>query len=235
MLPAGLNLVIGQPPSITSLTPAADGSSALAVVGANLVQGSQIYFDGLPGVTSIVDAEHGTVVPPAGSSGQRATVTVFNPDGQNSMFVEADAPPTYQYGVADAPAVTFAPATLPAGVEAMVEINGTNTNFADGQTTIGFGSSDVFVRRLWVLSPTHAYANVTVTPQAAVGAKMASAISGFQVFSQAAAFQTTAAIPLQPVVFPQLTNFFWAPSGVYPGAIATLSGTNLGGSSPKSR
>jgi hypothetical protein len=230
VLPAGLNLVTGQPPSIASLT-AADGSSALAVVGANLVAGSQIYFDGLPGVTSIVDATHGTVVPPAGSSGQRATVTVFNPDGQNSMFVEADAPPTYQYGVAPAPAAVFAPASLPAGVEAMVEITGTNTNFADGQTTVGFGSSDIFVRRLWVLSPTHAYANVVVTPQAPVGTKMASAISGFQVFSQADAFQTTAAIPLQPVVYPQLTNFFWAPSGVYPGAIVTFSGANLGGSS----
>lgn len=233
VLPAGLNLVSGQPPSITSLAPVADGSSTLALVGTNLVAGSQVYFDGLPGVTSIVDATHGTVVPPPGSSGQRATVTVFNPDGQNSMFVEADAPPTYQYGVAPAPAVVFAPASLPAGVEAMVEITGTDTNFAEGQTTIGFGSSDIFVRRLWVLSPTHAYANVVVMPQAPVGTKMASAISGFQVFSQADAFQTTAAIPLQPVIYPQLTNFFWAPSGVYPGAIVTFSGANLGGSSAK--
>ncbi len=233
VLPAGLNLVIGQPPSITSLTPATDGTSALAVVGANLLAGSQIYFDGLPGDTSIVDAQHGTVVPPAGSSGQRSTITVFNPDGQNSMFVEAAAPPTYQYGVAPAPAVVFSPATLPVGVEAMVEINGTNTNFADGQTTIGFGSSDIFVRRIWVLSPTHAYADVAVMPQAPVGTKMASAISGFQVFFQDAAFQTSAAIPLQPVVFPQLTNVFYAPSGVYPGAIATLTGANLGGTSAK--
>jgi uncharacterized protein (TIGR03437 family) len=115
----------------------------------------------------------------------------------------------------------------------MVEITGTNTNFADGQTIIGFGSSDVFVRRLWVLSPTHAFANVTVTPQAAVGAKMVSAISGFQIFSQTAAFQTTDAIASLPVVYPQLTNVFWAPSGVYPGAFASLSGANLGGAGTK--
>jgi hypothetical protein len=229
--PAGLNLVTGQPPSITSLTPA-DGSSALAVVGANLCSWQPDLLERFARRCSIIDAQHGTVRPLAvrADSVRRSPCSIRT---ANSMFVEADAPPTYQYGVAPAPAAVFAPASLPAGVEAMVEITGTNTNFADGQTTVGFGSSDVFVRRLWVLSPTHAYANVVVMPQAPVGTKMASAISGFQVFSQADAFQTTAAIPLQPVVYPQLTNFYWAPSGVYPGAIVTLSGANLGGTSAK--
>ena len=50
------------------------------------------------------------------------------------------------------------PNALPAGITATVDITAANMNFVDGQVTVGFGSDDVQVRRVWVLSPTHAIA-----------------------------------------------------------------------------
>jgi len=78
--------------------------------------------------------------------------------------------------------VTFSPNTLPAGARALIDITGVNMSFANGLTSVGFGSSDVLVRRVWVLSPTHALVNVQVAPNAQLGPSSASVMSGFQVF-----------------------------------------------------
>jgi hypothetical protein len=100
-------------------------------------------------------------------------------------------------------------------------------SFASGLTSVGFGSSDVLVRRLWVLSPTHVLVNVQVAPNAQLGPSSASVISGFQVFSQPAAFQITPGDPNMPVVEPTLVNAIWLPSGAFPGSIVSLFGSNL--------
>ena len=44
----------------------------------------------------------------------------------------------------------------------MVEIKAQNTHFADGRVTLGFGTEDVTVQRLWVVDPTTLRANVQV-------------------------------------------------------------------------
>ena len=109
----------------------------------------------------------------------------------------------------------------------MIDITGANMSFANGLTSVGFGSSDVLVRRLWVLSPTHVLVNVQVAPNAQLGPSSASVISGFQVFSQPAAFQITAGDPNMPVIEPTLINAVWLPSGAFPGSIVSLFGSNL--------
>jgi len=86
------------------------------------------------------------------------------------------------------------PPALPAGFDvdgtaSMVDITATNSNFVRGQVTVGFGTSDIAVRRVWVLSPTHLVADVVVADNAAIGASTVNVISGFQVLSQPAAFQ----------------------------------------------
>ena len=48
---------------------------------------------------------------------------------------------------------SITPATVTAGTDTMIEVDGFNTNFAEGQTVIGFGSSDVTVRRTWIINP----------------------------------------------------------------------------------
>jgi len=229
VLPAGLKVTNSDPPSISSV--GTDTSGNVVVTGANFVSDSQVYFDGLPAATTIVDASHATVIAPPGVSGQSAVVTVYNRDGQNSMFLAPTPAPTYKYpgSAPPVPSVTFSPSVLPAGARALVDIAGVNTEFADGYMSVGFGSSDVLVRDVWVLSPTHVQVNVQVADNAQPGSSYATVISGFQAISQPDAFQIGAAVPDAPVVEPTLINAVWLPSGVYPGSIASLFGLNLGG------
>jgi len=230
VLPAGLKLTKSDPPSVSSVSTDATGN--VVVTGTNFAADSQVYFDGLPAATTIVDTSHATVIPPPGVSGQTAVVTVYNSDGQNSMFLAPSPAPSYTYagsGPAPASSVTLSPSALPAGARALVDITGVNTNFADGFMNVGFGSSDALVRGVWVLSPTHALVNVQLADDALPGSWYATVISGFQVNAQQNAFQINAAVPNLPAVEPSLVNAVWAPSGVYPGSTASLSGLNLGG------
>jgi len=199
VLPDAINIVQNGPPAISSLTQNSDGSVTVAAAG--LTTDSRIFFDGLQARVTVpfqsTDATDGviSVMPPQGASGQKATVTVFTADNQNSMLVQSASPVTYAYPVANAPQITaVTPSALPAGfnvdgTSAMVDITASNTNFVQGQVTVGFGTSDIAVRRVWVLSPTHLVADVVVANDAAIGAWPVDVISGFQVAEQPAAFQ----------------------------------------------
>jgi uncharacterized protein (TIGR03437 family) len=199
VLPDALTVVANDPPAISSLTSNPDGSVTVAAAG--LTAASRIFFDGLEAAVTMpfaaTDATDGaiTVMPPQGASGQLATVTVFTADNQNSMLLQAANPVTYAYPAADAPQIAaINPSSLPAGFNvdgtaAMVDIITTKTHFADGRVTVGFGSSDIIVRRVWVLGPTHLVADVVVANNAAAGSVGVNVMSGFQVISQPAAFQ----------------------------------------------
>jgi uncharacterized protein (TIGR03437 family) len=199
VVPDAVNIVSTGPPSINSLVPNGDGSVTVAAAG--LTPDSRVFFDGLQAAVTVpfqaTDANDGaiTVVPPQGASGQNAAVTVYTAQNQNSMMLQSANPVTYPYPVANAPQIdTIAPQALPAGfnadgTSAMVDITASNSNFVKGQVTVGFGTSDIAVRRVWVLSPTHLVADVVVTNNAAIGANPVNVISGFQVAEQPAAFQ----------------------------------------------
>lgn len=231
VLPSALNMVSRQPPAVSGLSAGVDsnGNQAVTVSGSGFAPDSLVYFDGLPAVTRYQDEGRLIALPPAGASGQRASVVVYNNDGQNSTFLQTQSPPVFSYDASDSPVVSFSPASLPAGVEAMVDVTGVNTKFADGQMTVGFGSNDVFVRRVWVLSPSHLLVDVFVSPNAPTAATLASVISGFQIASQPFGFQILPANPNLPVVKPQLINALAAGGAVFPGATVSLFGSNLGG------
>jgi len=202
VVPDAIDVVANGPPAISSLTHNGDGSVTVAAAG--LTPDSRIFFDGLQASATVpfaaTDANDGviTVMPPQGASGQVSTVTVFTADNQNSMLLQSSNPITFAYPAANAPQITaLNPASLPAGfnvdgTSAMVDITAANTNFVDGQVTVGFGSSDVSVRRVWVLSPTHLVADIVIANNALVGAHTLNVISGFQVISQPGAFQVQA-------------------------------------------
>jgi hypothetical protein len=212
VLPDAINLVQKNPPSISA---AANDDGSVTVSGANLNSDSRIFFDGLPAAVKTPfngDGSDGSiaVIPPPGFGGQTATITVFNPDGQNSMTLEsvnlaaglapATAPPTYAYPASDPPQIDVTPLSLPAGALTKIEITASNMNFVDGQVTVGFGTDDVTVRRVWALSPTHLIADVVVAPNAALGTSEVSVISGFQVASLANAFQIQPADSSRPAI-----------------------------------
>jgi hypothetical protein len=242
ILPDGVNLTLNNPPAISELDANKDGS--VTVSGSNLDAGSRIFFDGLeagvvtPFTPPTGDSTTGTVTvtPPPGFGGQNAAVVAYNQDGQNSTTLDSvnlaygfalrSPPLTYAYPASAAPQIAVIPAKLPAGAFAKVDVLAANMTFANGQVTLGFGTDDVTVSHVWPLSPTHLVANVRVASNAALGTSDLSVISGFQVATQAKAFQTVSANAQSPAIA-VVTNGIMSQATLYPGGYGTVWGSNL--------
>ncbi|HEY1219955.1 MAG: matrixin family metalloprotease [Bryobacteraceae bacterium] len=231
VLPAGVNLVDKQPPYVDSVTGNPDGT--VTVAGTGFGPDSTVYFDSLPASAAPNTCQAGTsgdcaitVTPPSGGSGQTADITVFNADEQNSLFLQSANIPEYNYPSIGVPQLqSVNPMSLPAWGEAMVEIFATNTNFVDGQVTVGFGTSDITVNRIWVLSPSHLWVNVMAAPATGTGFSEVSVISGFQVMTQFG-FQILPTVPAAPVIL-AVVNGVYGQATIYPNAVATIWGANL--------
>jgi uncharacterized protein (TIGR03437 family) len=234
VMPDAVNLVQQGPPEINSLTPNPDGS--VTVEGAGLNSASEVFFDGLEAAVETPFPASGTdaagtitVVPPNGAAGQVSTITVYGPDGQNSMFLQAQNPQTYAYNVTGTPQIdTISLTALPAASSAAVDITASNVNFVNGQVTVGFGTDDVTVRQVWVLSPTHIVANAVAVSGAAITPSDLSVIAGFQVIDQPGGFQTQVARPGFPDIGLPIVNADPTQQTIYPGSAASIFGTNLG-------
>jgi uncharacterized protein (TIGR03437 family) len=245
VVPDAINVVQNGPPAITSLTQNGDGSVTVAAAG--LTPDSRIFFDGLQAAVTVpfaaTDATDGaiTVVPPQGASGQNATVTVFTADNQNSMMLQSANPVTYAYPVANAPQITaIYPPGLTAGfnndgMAAMLEVTTANTNFVAGQVTVGFGTSDISVRRVWVIDATHVVADVVVANNAAITTWPVGVISGFQVAEQQTAFQIVPADMSLPTPALPVYNSVTYATVLHDADYASIFGSNLmvGASAPQ--
>ena len=192
LLPAAFNVVTFGSPSITSVTPGVDasGNRIVTIGGNNLFPDTRILFDGLdstPAPDSPLADGSLVVYPPPASPGYTASVTAFDSDGQSSLFMQA--PLTYTYDAGTLPSVAVTPYSLTTGADNTIDIVGTNTNFIEGQTTVGFGSSDALVKKVTVLSPTHLTVEVSVTQNAAASINSLSITTGLQVISSALGFQ----------------------------------------------
>lgn len=231
VLPAGLILAQKSPPAVNQAVPNPDGS--LTILGSNMGPESRVYFDGIPATvrTPFTGTDQfGLIVvnPPPGASGQVATLNVVNSDGQNSLSVQPQNPPVYRYGFTEQPAISVQPNILPAGITAMVEVTGVNTRFTEGSTTVGFGTTDIVVRNIWVLSSTRLLANIIVSPAAPGGVLLpVTVISGFQATSQPFAFAVQPLNPRLPAITMPLVNANPNQTGIYPGAVVNVYGSNL--------
>jgi large repetitive protein len=188
VLPSAFHTVAVGPPFISSVTPTFDGNGnrAVTIVGSNFGSGTQIFFDGLAGTIETVNPDGSLLVlPPAGIGSYTATVVALNPDSQSSLFVQ-QTPPTFTYDPAPAPSVTVSPSLMVPGAQMTIQVEGVNTNFS-AQTQVGFGTSDIVVNQVNVISPTAL--TITVTPNATVTTNMITITTGLQVISQALGFQ----------------------------------------------
>ena len=228
VLPSGLNVVNRQPPSITGVSSDLDaaGRRIAVVTGSGLGSQTRIFFDGAEATVRSVEEGRMVVVPPPASGGHRANVVALNEDGQASSFLQGRSLPAYTYDSAEPPFVSLSVNSLPAGVEAMIEVNGLNTSFSQ-DTQLGFGTSDITVRRTWVLSPTRLLANVVVSASAPSTTTVLTVLTGLEVFSQAFSFQIEPFNPRLPVVSSVLRDPTTGRSSVYPGGLAVLSGSNF--------
>jgi hypothetical protein len=232
VLPAGVLLVSNQGPQISSVSVGTDerGNRAAIISGSNFDSGTRIFFDGVE--APIVErSQDGALVvtPPTAPGGHRANVVALNSDGQSSLFTQPDAGSAYLYDPAEAPLVWVTPSALAAGSETMVEITGVNTSFTSGQTVIGFGTSDIAVRRVWVVAPDRILANVSVAPSAAststtltvaTGLRLATIPFGFQIMS-------ASSNPQRSMMVPPVINSATGTAGVWAGGTGVLTVTNL--------
>lgn len=228
VLPSAMFLTANAPPTITAVGDNGDGT--LTITGTNWQTGTLLYFDSLPAAVLSLDPVNGiaVVTAPPGANGQTATLTAFTPDGQNSQILQSAAPVTYSYGTLPKPMIaSIGPGVLPAGAEAMVDITATGVTFVPGLTTIGFGTTDIAVQHVYVLSPTHVQADVVVSANAALSNPDVSVISGFEIATAPAIFKIAAAAPGLPNPYPVLFNSLQGLTGSYAGAIVSLYGSNL--------
>ena len=86
----------------------------------------------------------------------------------------------------------------------MVQIDAAGTNFVEGMVSVGFGTSDVVARRIWVVSPTRLLVNVSVSPSAQVAAHTITIASGLNLLTQ----------PFSLQVQPPNPRVFWLQSAV---------------------
>jgi uncharacterized protein (TIGR03437 family) len=233
VLPQAIQIVQNSPPAVTGLTSNSDGT--VTVTGTAFQPDSRVFFDSIPAKVAVPYAAASnnsnsgsvSVIPPPGASNQVSTIIVFNADGQNSMFVQSQASFTFAYPQSAAASAAISISALPQGVSAMLDITSSTMQFVDGLTSLGFGSGDVTVRRLWVLGPHHAIANVTVGPAALQRSTVGSVISGFQVYEQSIGFTVMKANPDLPLIGMPVPNAIAQLNSLFPGAYASIYGSNL--------
>ena len=129
-------------------------------------------------------------------------MVALNPDGQSSLFLQAPATYSYDAGPSSGggPALTgtsltVTPVWIAASTDTTVTITGTNTNFIDGQTLVGFGSSDVVVKQITVTDRTHM--TVVVSSSAWVPTSRISVTTGLGIISAALGQQVITMDPSQ--------------------------------------
>jgi matrixin len=200
VLPAGFTVVNNPAPTITSMAATVDaaGAPAALISGTSFFPDAftttRIFFDGLPAtIEQVMPDGRLLVLLPQASPGYNAIVVALNSDGQSSLFVQP-SPIVVSYPPGPAATLTVSPASLTPGAgDQVVDVTGTNVDFIDGITTAGFGTSDVVVKKITVLSPTHM--QVLTTPNAFVSTGGISVTTGLSVISQALGNQITVTNP----------------------------------------
>ncbi len=228
--PAAVTLTAKQPPQISAVSLLDAGARTVQISGTGLAADAQVFFDGVPAPVRSFDESAGRLVvtAPSSSNGHRAGVVVVANDGQSSTFFQSE-PTAIVLDGNDAASVSLGTTTVAVGAETVLELNGSGTSFADGAVSLGFGSSDLLVKRLWVLSPTRLLAQVQVAAQAVPGPVTVNLVSGLQSFSVGGLLivpPPARGLMVSPASVNSLTGIVSAP----PGNLIPLLTTGLGSS-----
>ncbi|HLX46051.1 MAG TPA: matrixin family metalloprotease [Bryobacteraceae bacterium] len=230
VLPSAFTVVTSGPPSISSVSGSTDGqgNSVVNIAGTNLGPGTRIVFDGAPASLVQTNSDGSlTVAAPPGSGGYRASVEALTPDSQTSAQTLVGGPPTFTYGGPMAPGISVSPSSVTPNTDTMIQITGYNTNFVDGQVVVGFGSSDITVKHVWVVSPGLMMMNVSVSPTATAGTTTISVVNGLQMPTLTAAFQIGAPVAGQSSLRTPILNQTTGLEGVPVGGTAVISTSGL--------
>src|SRR6185503_17310610 len=106
-------------------------------------------------------------------------------------------------------------------------ISGVNTPFADGQTVIGFGSSDISVRGQWVVGPQMVILNLSVDPAAQPGTTYVTVATGLEIVTAQYMLNIATAAPGQISLRVPVLNAVTGLAGVPAGGTARIATTGL--------
>jgi predicted Zn-dependent protease len=233
VLPAAFFVVPSGPPAISFLgSPGTDqyGNSTITVFGSSLSSATQIVFDGAPAnlISANGDGSLTVSVPPAPGP-YTSSVEALNPDGQTSGQANPFGPPQspYNYSYANPATInTISLSSVTPGTDTMIQITGSNTNF-NSQTTVGFGTSDIIVKQVFVIPPTSLIVNVSVNSQAPLTSTPLTVTTGLQTATANPGIQIGPANPNQVSLHAPITNAATGLAGVPPGGTAIINATNL--------
>ncbi len=219
VLPGAFSVLPSPHPQISSVDSSTDvrGAALATITGTNLAAATKLLFDGVPG--KIVQAnEDGslTVSAPPATGNHQAVVEAMTAGGQTSwqLLGSDQAPPVFTYAAPDVTISTVQPGQLVAGTDAMLQIDAVNTSFVDGQTVIGFGSSDIVVRQLWVVSPTRLRLNVSVGPGTVRGPVELTVLNGLQLVTNSVLqVQDGGIVSLRTPILNRATGLAGVPAG----------------------
>jgi uncharacterized protein (TIGR03437 family) len=171
VLPAAIQVAARRAPEVLNvnwLGNASDGTRLAQVTAANIGRQTRVLVDGEAASIRSIDEATGIIqfAAPAATTGQVARIVLLNQDGQSSLFLRPEAPAQLPYLEPEANSFTISPASLLPASEAVLEINSSGARFQMDRVSVGFGSSDVQVRSISVLSPTRLLVSVVTTPQA---------------------------------------------------------------------
>lgn len=234
VLPWATTLAISEAPIVYFLTPDfLSAGNVWRLRGDNLEPLSQVFFDGRPAHVVGFDSVFGELLvePPPGPVGHRAVVTVYNPDGQSSALTLPDGNAMFEYPGGPAASFRLSPSSIEAGSEQVIEIFSDSMDLSDEDVAVGFGSSDVVVRRTDAVSPSRLLAVVAASAAAQSGAVTATVVSGLQTAIQPNALEVSGA-GLSATLGPRLrygalVNSASSKPDLAPGTLASLFGAGL--------
>ena len=231
VLPSAFTVVPTAGPTISSVSGSTDGlgKATATLKGDNLSLDTRVMFDGAA-ATSIQKNDDGSfaVTAPPAIGKHVAVVEALASDGQTSMQTMGILPPpTFTYAAPSNVSLSIKPATVNIGIDTMIEVDGFNTNFVEGQTVIGFGSSDVVVRRTWIVNPGQALLNISINSGATAGLVSVTADTGVQAETLPAGLQINPATAKQISLRVPVLNLATGLPGVPTGGTIVVSTTGL--------
>ena len=128
VLPSAFTVVPTAGPTISSVSGSTDalGNATATLKGDNLGLDTRVMFDGAA-ATSIQKNDDGTftVAAPPAIGNHVAVLEALASDGQTSIQTMGTLPlPTFTYASPDHPSLSITPATVTAGTDTMIEVDG---------------------------------------------------------------------------------------------------------------
>lgn len=211
VLPAAFYVVPNGPPTFSNLSaPGTDGSGnpTISVSGTNLSSATEFLFDGTPATRVVANSDGSfTLTAPPAPASYSSSIEAMNQDGQTSgQAIPTGQPPQFQYNYANpATIVSVSPSVVPSGTDVMIQINGSNTNFNAQTTLVGFGSSDIVVKQVYVVSSTEIQVNVEVNSGAPVTITNLTVTTGLQTATFSADLGTGAGLQIVSPIAGQIS------------------------------